>query len=563
MNRFSQSLIAVCTFSSNFFFAFKGGYFDPSAELNPLLHTWSLAVEEQFYVFFPVLLLLMWRFGKRTVLIFLGFIFLASLTLAEVYYPRNPIATFYLLPGRSWELMIGSFTAFYLARARASDSATRLHHMASLLGLLLILFAVFFYNASIPFPSLYTLVPTVGAALIILFSRPETLVGRLLGSPVMVGIGLISYSAYLWHQPLFAFTRIIFLDRPSTALMLILTLVSFMLAYLAWKFVETPFRNRQKFERKTIFINSAAFSLIVVVLGVSGITSNGFENRLPYNSRDLVVFGKTVKFAAIHSTDKSCQNLLGLSEIPEEVCVTNSQHPKILFAGDSHAMALYSSIYGKEFNLDSLLISGYSCPLYPNLSYIPAFKNSYGNTCPAIANEVIKAAKQFDSIKEIILVNYRPDTPDSRYAYYQDGKGISEQKAFEIGNDYMIDRLLETGKKVVYFIDVPHLKNDPRLCLQKLPFSFRPATDPGYPRACSISKEENDEARKTYLAEVSAIKKNHPQILIFDPASFFCKERDCNFKDGDRSLYNDTHHVSVLGSIGILDTMKSDALIGL
>lgn len=118
MKKFSQSLIAVSTFSSNIFFGFTGGYFDPAAELNPLLHTWSLAVEEQFYVFFPVFLLLTWGLGKRNILILLSLVFVVSLVLAQIYVFKQPVAAFYLLPSRGWELLVGAFVAFYLARPK-------------------------------------------------------------------------------------------------------------------------------------------------------------------------------------------------------------------------------------------------------------------------------------------------------------------------------------------------------------------------------------------------------------------------------------------------------------
>ncbi|MDR3426466.1 acyltransferase family protein [Silvimonas sp.] len=564
MKKFSQSLIAVSTFSSNIFFGFTGGYFDPAAELNPLLHTWSLAVEEQFYVFFPVFLLLTWGLGKRNILILLSLVFVVSLVLAQIYVFKQPVAAFYLLPSRGWELLVGAFVAFYLAHPKNAANETNetfVSHVGSLAGLALIVFSIFYFDKTTPFPSIYTLVPTVGAALIILYSTPKTWAGKILGTPLFVGIGLISYSAYLWHQPIFAFARYIFLDRPSAGVMLFLTCISFFLAYFGWRFVEAPFRNKQRVKRKTIFTYGIVLSVSLIVFGSLGSFSKGFEGRLPYSSRDLMVFGKPVTFLAIHSSDSSCRDLLGLSALPEEVCVANSKSPQIMFAGDSHAMALYSSIYGKQFDLNSVLISGYSCPLYPNLTYIPSFKNSFGNTCTGIANEVLNAAKKIDSIKVVVLVNYHVDGQDARFSYYLHGKHISSDEAFIAGNDFLVNELLKLGKKVVYFIDVPHLKIDPRFCLQKLPYSFRLASDSGLSRECSITKEENEQVRKEYVGEVLKVKSENPKMLIFDPASYFCTGHYCNFRDGYKSLYSDTHHVSLLGSMDILNVMRSDGLI--
>ena len=211
LQAFGQSLISVVTFSSNVFFWFESGYFDVSAELKPLLHTWTLAVEEQFYIFFPIFLIIVWRYFRKYVLAIFILIFLISLLLAQwasVYatHPKIISGSYYLLPTRGWELLAGGAVALYMKK-KAHVTSMIVNQLMSVIGLALILYSVLFFDEKTPFPSFYTVMPVLGASLIILCCTAKTWVYWLLSSKVMVGIGLISYSLYLWHQPIFAFAQ--------------------------------------------------------------------------------------------------------------------------------------------------------------------------------------------------------------------------------------------------------------------------------------------------------------------------------------------------------------------
>ena len=253
MKEFSKSLRYVSGFISNFLFYKQSGYFDTAAELKPLLHTWSLAVEEQYYVFFPLLLMITWRLGIRWTVGILGLVAIVSLGYAHRDSFHNPAAGFYLLPTRFWELLIGALVAFYFftrnnSRTTATHASSIMSQSFGLAGLLLIVYAVFEFDRTTPFPGLYALVPTLGTALIIVFANEKNLVGRFLANRALVGIGLISYSAYLWHQPLFAFARHRSLGDPGTPLIAALSLTAIALAYLSWRYVEIPFRNRNSWK---------------------------------------------------------------------------------------------------------------------------------------------------------------------------------------------------------------------------------------------------------------------------------------------------------------------------
>lgn len=263
---FSKSLIAVPLFLSNFFFWREGGYFETAAEIKPLLHTWSLAVEEQYYVFFPIFLMLCWRLGRRWVLGAIILIAIISLISAQIGSLYNPLPNFFLLPTRAWELAIGALAVFYISHKNIMILTSLARQILSGLGFLLITTSIFVFNKNTPFPSIYTLVPTVGTVLILLFALPDTLVGKVLGSRLLVFIGLISYSAYLWHQPIFAFSRYYF-NSISSTLMVMLVIITLLLSILTWRYIELPFRDRTQISKKTVFIFSLALSVIFITFG--------------------------------------------------------------------------------------------------------------------------------------------------------------------------------------------------------------------------------------------------------------------------------------------------------
>jgi len=274
---FAKSLIAVVTFVSNILFWLETDYFTADAELIPLLHTWSLAVEEQFYIIFPLFLALFAGKHKRIMVIMVMFTVLLSLGLTEWGWRYFAEGNFYLIPFRAWELMIGVLTAFYLFYKPQPKGL--ICHLGSLLGLVLILLAIFLLDKSIPFPSLYALAPTLGTALIILFANQQTLVNKILSFKGFVMIGLVSYSAYLWHQPLFVFARAYYMEMPAPSIMLVLSFVSILMGYISWRYIEAPFRNKQRFSQKQVFSGSLLGAIFFILIGIVLIASDGAMYR--------------------------------------------------------------------------------------------------------------------------------------------------------------------------------------------------------------------------------------------------------------------------------------------
>ena len=226
-------------FASNFLFWMESGYFDLDAENKPLLHTWSLAVEEQYYVFFPIMLFFLWRLGRRSALGTIIALTVVSFGLCLWAGRAMPSANFYLLPFRMWELFVGSICAFLVTRPQMAQG----HQALAGLGLAAVLASIFLIDDTMVFPGVVTLGPVLGTALIILFARPGTWTATLLSLKPMVWIGLISYSLYLWHQPILAIARLRFGHDLPVYMMAGLIIASIVLAYLTWRFIEAPFRK--------------------------------------------------------------------------------------------------------------------------------------------------------------------------------------------------------------------------------------------------------------------------------------------------------------------------------
>lgn len=361
MKSFSSSITSVIFFYSNFHFYSESGYWDISSELKPLLHTWSLAVEEQFYLLFPLLLLVTQKLKKAKMMILICLLTVISICLSQWSAHHAVTANFYLLPTRFWELAIGALIGISGVKySSVLTSITRhraFNEIMAFLGLGMIVFSILFLTESTPFPGFIALVPTLGTAMIIIFASAETLIGKFLSLPFFVGIGLISYSAYLWHQPLLAFAKYQSFPALSWMVKIALVMLVFPLSYLSWKFIETPFRSKSLFSRKKILSFWAIGSLLFAIVGISGTTNSGYTKRdigsakkvmhyEPDNKKiqkgslaPLRVFAK--RFNHEYKTVGSdFDNALWYD--------TSSAAPKILVVGNSHGENLFNTLNASD-----------------------------------------------------------------------------------------------------------------------------------------------------------------------------------------------------------------------
>jgi peptidoglycan/LPS O-acetylase OafA/YrhL len=349
----AESASATLLFISNIYYWFNIGYFSESSTLMPLLHTWSLAVEEQFYIIYPIVLIFLCRTRMFWMVLLISTASVVSLLLAQLggnfsfsppYIEKNlslfsqpSWASFYLPIGRAWELMAGALVAIY--HHRRTPNFLLFQNIASIAGLLLILLSIFWFDTDTPFPSVYTTVPIIGTTLILAFASSNTWAAKILSTRLTVFIGLISYSSYLWHQPVFAFFRLKENSEPDVFIYTVLICLTFVIGYLSWRYIETPFRNKELISRNQIFSMAFISSTVLLIISYISIMQNGFLNRYPKMDRDLIRYtpsehGEYVSARFMAQMYPSFQSL---------------NKRKIMIIGDSYAQDFYNMVIENNF----------------------------------------------------------------------------------------------------------------------------------------------------------------------------------------------------------------------
>ena len=335
-----QSIWATIFFVSNILFMFEAGYFDASSEDKPLLHTWSLAVEEQYYIFFPLFLMALWRLGRGRAFWAIALVAFVSLIFCEYVSRFFPSASFYLAPTRAWQLLAGSLSALWIR-----DHGVKSNSLVSFLGLVVILTSIFLFDENTRLPGLYSLAPVVGTIAIIVFGGGGSITSKLLSMKIFVGVGLISYSAYLWHQPLIVFWRwseFQLYYNPFVA-----SIVTLGLAYFSWRYIESPMRKKGK--SRSLFLARKAPVLACSILMVSAVASAYSTSR--YDEKDLRVlqeFDGRGEFVSAKFSQLKLKSFDSRKSI------------KVLVIGDSYAQdlvnALLESSQGYAMSLSSVYI---------------------------------------------------------------------------------------------------------------------------------------------------------------------------------------------------------------
>ena len=379
--------IGGASFLSNFFFWYEVGYFDGGVDTKPFLHLWSLAIEEQFYIVWPLLFLLFWQISRS---LLIGCITVATvsflLNLWLVFGIHDLVAAFYFPLTRYWELLIGACLAILVYRRTfdisegsvKSQSFYKYSNPISWLGLLLLLIGLVATHTGSNFPGVLALLPTVGAALILAAGSNGYINKKLLSRKLLVNLGLISYSFYLWHWPILSFIRILEGERPNWYIRLSALIISVILSILTYSFVERPIRFGRYSQIKTIAL--LAIMIMVTCAGISIMSSNGYINRslamivgefgtYDYFARnnkgfeELGAWEKEYKTLGSncfrHQADASLYEKYGCSQI------VNKDNKKILLLGDSHAAYLgaYLEPYYKQrgFNFNQLELATSAC----------------------------------------------------------------------------------------------------------------------------------------------------------------------------------------------------------
>ena len=358
---FSKSILYSLGFSSNFYFHYSGQqYGAESGLLKPFLHTWSLSVEEQYYIFFPVILLIIFRYFRKYLIHSLILGFIISLGLSDWSSKNYPSVSFYFLHTRMWELLAGSILAYFEITLGHRSKNKKLNLISPAIGLFLIIHSILYFNDEMFHPSLYTLSTIIGVCLIIWFSNKDELITKILSIKLFVGIGLISYSLYLWHYPIFAFAR----DTEITPkgdiyLKLLFGMIILILSIASYYLVERPFRNKKN--KFSIIFGVILISIFIsIIYNFSVIKKNGFNNRIP-------------EILSKHSSSELNLNLLKNSN--EWSCLSNNKrcefnttsNKKIYIIGDSHMASLIFNLKDRIIEKDYQFIY-YSCAYYPGFN---------------------------------------------------------------------------------------------------------------------------------------------------------------------------------------------------
>ena len=544
---YGRSVAATTLFLANIWFYTQQGYFTESAELEPLQHAWSLGVEEQFYVLFPLILWLGLRvlrsFGATALVAVLA---LVSLVAAELALADDPKGAFYLPHLRAWELLLGALLAMATKQGwlAALSLMPRLNHTLSVLGLGLIVYAILAFGPETRFPGLSALVPCLGAALLIATGEQgQGPVKALLALPPMVFVGKLSYSLYLWHWPFIAFTYYTTLDL-SPVQGLICLLATFGEAYCSWRYIETPTRDRTRLSSLRIGTGSALLMSTLVAAGWMLVVLKGLPGRLPPEMTALADYRN-------HLHDRrDCHFVTPARAEAGDLCLRGDSAvtPSFVLAGDSHADSLSPALFGAA---QILGLSGYQ---YTNAGFRP-LKDVYKQGNSAWETEVaafVDFVAARPELRTIYITAYWQHQLTG-YTYRHNGNIWVDDGYDGSGTAYnpiaTRNGLLRLAaalpdRKIVLLDDVPTgeaLHMPTQLRIQR--FGLLQTDQMGLPTA------ERDAQRRLYEPALQAVAAKVETISyqrIFDG---LCDANICPLFDGDTLLYRDGDHLSHQGAL--------------
>lgn len=568
---------AVLSLANFHFHGMSGGYFSSSIELQPLLHTWSLGVEEQFYFVWPILLSLLLAFGRRTAVVVAPLLIVVSLTASIWSVSSSPTNAFYLPWFRVWELLIGALlalTGLVIRRGRT---------MAGVIGLGLIVAASILYDTSTRFPGAAALLPTIGAALIIA-SRPDSVINRTLAIRPMRGIGLVSYSWYLVHWPALVLVRIA-TQTDSLGRDIAVAIGSLPLAVASWWFVERRFRPthtpRPRDKRVVVAVGLATIAVITAVTGAVMPRSLSAQSVDP----GTTLVGPTPN-RILETTERASDSTvvepeidwrkrpaqLELSRVVPDLPCSNYELPMpfdprcrlvegqsvIVLAGDSHAASIapvFVDLAQRE-GWGLALASQPRCPFLPDTEILVC-ETKY-DECTAWNRKVLDdIVRHAADIRAVVVT--------ARSGYYFPGKGIAtdtvcqadlsvdgrpatRDEAFRLWRDGLnrLATTLETvGVRLIVVHDVPELERWPSDCLARRSVE-----------RCSTGRSELASYAGPARQAERAANTNPPRISYIDPLIALCDDELCPPVRGETILYRDDHHLTPAGSLllrGVVD----------
>lgn len=540
---FCKSMFYALVFMANLFFADQGGYFDPSSQLTPLLHFWSLAVEEQFYIVWPLVLFALLRYAPRRTMPVAVALIAASFAANIVILDEDPLAAFYMPHTRAWELLFGCVLALGVPRlGRAAAD------VAGIAGLALIAWAVFNLDHQTPYPGGWALLPTLGAGLVIWSGQAgPSLAARLLSLRPLVFIGLVSYAWYLWHWPAIVLFRYEVGREPDGPEMAALIAASLALAVLCWAYLEKPIRNGTWWAGRRRAIGAGlGVTLPLVALAGTGYATDGFIDRFPAAIHELE------RDELEHRADFGCAKSLAKAIARDELCYiwkTSDNAPGVLLWGDSHARVL-APVFGEAARAADVPLVYSNLPACPPLIGVGRKRSRGGlhESCFEL-NRAVGELLQRRKFTDVVLVarwNYymgglnADGIPWIEQHYFQDahveGGTLEEnRRVLTEGLKRTVKAVEATGARVWIVMETPYAGLD-------VPIHVARNLIRGVPQQTlfGIDLEEN-ERRHDYLEEVIA---GLPPVRIIDPGHSLCASGRCLIVENGKPLYYDTNHLS-------------------
>jgi peptidoglycan/LPS O-acetylase OafA/YrhL len=555
---FGSSLVATTIFSSNLYFWADAGYFSSPALEKPLLHTWSLSIEEQFYIFFPILLLLIHKVAQRLKPYILVSLWLASFLLCIYGDFHHPDATFYLLPTRAWELLSGSLLAINLL---PKIKSIRMSGAIALLGCLFIALGIIHAGGADPSRVYFGVLPVFGSLMVIhANTNSKTLVCKILSNPFFVKVGLISYSLYLWHWPVDVMAKYLIIRPLADTDKILLVFLSFGLAFCSWKFIEKPFRQKGKLfpRRKVLFGATLTTMFLTSATGAWINLQDGMTRRNPLGGE---ILAQAQWEWHVHGNQPLYCNLEiepGFSQPGR--CGVADQLPEIALWGDSHAMAWVPGLdkIAKEHGKSVLIFTHRSYP--PILGY-DQFRSSIDTN--ALSREVLSSISQDKSIKTVVLAAawfdyfhlYKvPRDIDGEITF-----GMAKQGLHEVVGE--LDRL---GKKIIVMADIPWLKDTEYTVRSFYLHSIFPDAYDIRQLVPSPSLEEYLYMNKRILSVFQELKQKSGVEILHVYQNFFQNGEDCLLHVNKVPIYRDSGHLSTFGSRHfsyVFDTIFNDMVI--
>lgn len=551
---YGASLLTSTLFISNILFWIESGYFDSASEMKPLLHTWSLSVEEQFYIFFPPLLMWIATKGKAKFLPVVLTLALISFAIGLWQINTDQEAAFYLIHTRFWELALGGLLALGLLPASKSSL---INQTCSFVGFGLIGIAIFALSDETRFPGAYALLPCVGTALMI-YAGGNTFLNKAISCPPMRWTGLISYSLYLWHWPIFVYFNYLMLRDPSIPEGLIMVVASYLFAALSWQFIEQPFRKKPyKHKRGEIFLYAVSAMLVTVFLANIIYTSKGLPQRLP--STVKTYFTDEYKYSILENRnmyeclgDNSYNSDAIQDAQNEHLCpignYKDNQSPTFILWGDSHAETLRAGLekIAAEQNAYGIFAGFGSCPPILNL---PRY-DDVTDECIRY-NQAVLGIIEKHNIKNVILssrwasvTSGRRYKTDADYRIYLDpSRDLSKNpEIFERKFNETLDILKKKDVNIYIVSPVPEIGHNVFLYyIRSLYMNFSGLNIESLRPSLKEYKERN-KIPLDYFNSLEGVQIIHPYKALCD------EDKGCMLLHDGTPLYRDNDHLSRYGS---------------